>query len=640
MKSVYNEKYLINFIRYGAIIAIISSSFLITQIFINDTKRDLKENLDFFEQNYIEKNKKAVKQFVDNINNLINLEKKFKEDALKEKLKEQVYQAHAIATAIYNREKNSPNYSKEKTIEDIKTSLEQIKLDNKSGYIFMYEMSRKYVMHSQYKNLEGKNFWNYKDIAGTLFLQEINEILRSKNETFYEWYWKKTEENREEDKKIGFFKKFEFYDLFIGTGDYLEEFQIEIKKEILKKLNDFNSKSLSHVFIYDLKGLCLVNPNTELVGVNRSNVQNENGKYIIRDILNFTKDKKEGFIHYKDTITLNRAGGINDKISFVKLYEEWGWVIGSSFYLKEFYAQMKNRKEQLEELTNGAVNKIIVLSFFITSIMVAISYFLSKAVDTVFKSYKIRVKEEMLKKIEKEKLLVQQSKMAIMGEMIANIAHQWKQPLSVISMANSLIKMAQNKDSHLKKEQVKNLINDIENSVIYLNNTIDDFRNFFKPDKEQRSFALNDLLEKTNKLISSQLKDNGIEIIKNIQENVKVFGYENELLQVLINLIKNSKDELCKLGRREKKYLMIDTYNKNEKTVIKIKDNAGGIDPNIIDRIFEPYFTTKNENQGTGIGLYMSKQIIVGMKGKISVSNVEFEYDNEKYKGAEFKIVI
>ena len=238
---------------------------------------------------------------------------------------------------------------------------------------------------------------------------------------------------------------------------------------------------------------------------------------------------------------------------------------------------------------------------------------------------------------EKDRLLAQQSKMALMGEMIGNIAHQWKQPLSLISMSNTLLKMSREQEGLFSDEQKDEALDNIDNSVTHLNETIDDFRNFFKPDKEKKYFDIKKIYEKMYRLIKSQFENNNIKLIPNI-DNIELYGYPNEILQVLINIIKNAKDELCKDDSKMEKLIFIDSYKKDNLYIIKIKDNAGGIPKEIIGNIFDPYFTTKEEENGTGIGLYMSKQIIDGMDGRIKAHNVSFEYDNKRYTGAEFII--
>lgn len=239
----------------------------------------------------------------------------------------------------------------------------------------------------------------------------------------------------------------------------------------------------------------------------------------------------------------------------------------------------------------------------------------------------------------KERLLIQQSKMAMMGEMIGNIAHQWKQPLSLISTSNGLLKL--NKEySNFSEEDVDKAISDIDVSVQNLATTIDDFRNFFDPNKCVINFSIKELFDKTFKLIKSQLINNNIEIIKNIKE-VHIRSLENELLQVLINIIKNAKEELVKLDVNSRRLLFIESYSQDDNLIIKIKDNANGIPEEIIHKIFDSYFTTKKSEGGSGIGLYMSKQIIEeNMYGSIKALNESYIYEEKSYKGAVFIIII
>lgn len=209
---------------------------------------------------------------------------------------------------------------------------------------------------------------------------------------------------------------------------------------------------------------------------------------------------------------------------------------------------------------------------------------------------------------EKDLLLIQQSKMAMMGEMIDNIAHQWKQPLSIISVSNGLIKFNQENSSFSTKEELYDVINNIDTQVKHLSSTIDDFRNFFQPDKIKKEFPLESCINRLFILIKSKLDNNDIEVITNIY-NSNIFSIENEFVQVLMNIITNSLDELQE-SKEDKKYIFIDSYEEDNNIVISIKDNAGGIPENIIDKIFESRFTTKEEGKGTGIGLYMSRNIM------------------------------
>ncbi len=234
-----------------------------------------------------------------------------------------------------------------------------------------------------------------------------------------------------------------------------------------------------------------------------------------------------------------------------------------------------------------------------------------------------------------EQLLIQQSKLASMGEMIANIAHQWRQPLSVISSSATGIKLQKEFGILDENAEIKALETINENAQ-YLSNTIDDFRNFFKKSKVKNFVNLNNLFEKTLKLILARLKNKEINIINN-SNDIEFETYESEMIQVIMNLINNSIDAFE--NKNHDKFIFLETQKTEYNILIKIKDNAGGIDKNILDRIFEPYFTTKESKQGTGIGLYMCNEIIVKhLNGKIFVTNESFEYENNQYKGSLFTI--
>ncbi len=249
-----------------------------------------------------------------------------------------------------------------------------------------------------------------------------------------------------------------------------------------------------------------------------------------------------------------------------------------------------------------------------------------------------RVKKDLeLKK--KEKILFHQSKMAAMGDMIGSIAHQWRQPLSAISTAATGTKLQKELDC-LSDEQLNNALTAINESAQYLSSTIDDFREFFKPASNKiKEVEILNTFDKTLKLISAQFVAKDVEIIQNI-ENHKIFLIENELIQVLINILNNARDALL-TKKNQKRLIFINSYKKDNSIYIEILDNAGGISSDIINRVFEAYFTTKEKSIGTGIGLYMSRDIIQNhLHGSIEASNTDYLYEGIEYKGAKFTIKI
>ncbi len=251
-----------------------------------------------------------------------------------------------------------------------------------------------------------------------------------------------------------------------------------------------------------------------------------------------------------------------------------------------------------------------------------------------------RVKQEIEKNRAKDKKLIEQSRYASMGEMIANIAHQWRQPLSAISSSASSTKLQL--DLHLaNEEEVKKSLDKIMDYVQFLTKTIEDFRNFFRQDREKTKFNIIDILNNSISLIEASYKNNDIEIITNFSKNeFLAFALPNELSQVFLNILNNSKDALINKNLSTK-LVNINIYEDENFNIIEVHDNAFGIEEEIITKIFDPYFTTKHKSQGTGIGLYMTKEIIEKhMNGLITVQNNSFTINSKEYYGACFTIFI
>ena len=245
-----------------------------------------------------------------------------------------------------------------------------------------------------------------------------------------------------------------------------------------------------------------------------------------------------------------------------------------------------------------------------------------------------------IKDITQHKLMESQSKLASMGEMIGNIAHQWRQPLSLISTIASGIKVKVEFGLFNEKEIIPDMENIIKQTN-YLSNTIDDFRNFIKNSNEKGEVQISNIINKTLSILNPSIVNHNIKMILNIKDDIKFDGYENQLIQALINILNNAKDALEENVKADKdKLIFIETKNIPNGLVLKIKDNAGGIPENIIGKIFEPYFTTKHKSIGTGIGLSMTHQIIIKHhNANIFASTETYEYENKTYTGACFTII-
>ncbi|UTJ06502.1 PAS domain-containing sensor histidine kinase [Arcobacter roscoffensis] len=241
--------------------------------------------------------------------------------------------------------------------------------------------------------------------------------------------------------------------------------------------------------------------------------------------------------------------------------------------------------------------------------------------------------------ISQNKVMESQSKLASMGEMIGNIAHQWRQPLSVITSISSatILKSEVNK---LDKEDLYKSMENITKQAKYLSNTIEDFRDFIRNKEQKDIVKISQLVNKTINIIKSTLSSNEIELVLNIKEDMEIPAFENQLIQGLINIINNSKDAMNEhIKKHEKKLIFIETQETPTGLDLIIVDNGGGIKKDILNKIFEPYFTTKHKNIGTGIGLSMTYQIITDHHdAKIIASNSTYVHNDIEYTGAKFKI--
>ena len=253
----------------------------------------------------------------------------------------------------------------------------------------------------------------------------------------------------------------------------------------------------------------------------------------------------------------------------------------------------------------------------------------STAVDLEIKSQKIgelnsslesRVQEEVAKNRAKDMQLIEQTRLAQMGELMSMIAHQWRQPLASIGAASTALNLKAELDkisNELVLEQSEKIVRESQE----LSDTIDKFSRFFKQDSEKKRGSFKELIEVVTSIIGDSLQEKTISLIEDIESSRDFVSYPNELKQVILNLIKNAEDMLVEKGV-ENPFIKLTVSSENSYSILKVSDNAGGISETIIESIFDPYFSTKYERTGRGLGLYMSKMIIEEhCHGILSVEN-------------------
>ncbi|MBF0566843.1 MAG: PAS domain-containing sensor histidine kinase [Nitrospirae bacterium] len=317
-----------------------------------------------------------------------------------------------------------------------------------------------------------------------------------------------------------------------------------------------------------------------------------------------------------------------------KLMEAVDFVLKDKFFMPVEFSVLENELEK-----NYEARLLLFLEDKLILIIRDISDFkrAEKELSLLNQELERRVVTEIDKRAVQEQVLLQKSRLAAMGEMIGAIAHQWRQPLTTVGLLFQEIKDAYN-HGELTKEHLNKVISDGMNQIIYMSKTIDDFRNFYTPSKEKQNFNIVQAIKETISVVASQLKNNYIGYTINTigRDDIFITSYKAEFMQVVINIISNAKGAIIGARRSgllsdNEGHITIGIISDGNRAKIMIKDNGGGIPSRIKDRIFEPYFTTKNEEKGMGIGLYMSKIIIErNMGGELYSEDIE--------KGAIFTI--
>ncbi|MEA3384681.1 MAG: ABC transporter substrate binding protein [Campylobacterota bacterium] len=433
-------------------------------------------------------------------------------------------------------------------------------------------------------------------------------------------------------------------------------YKFNSKEKLFKYINTTKYGKNGYFFALDTKGNVLAHGNNnKLINQNLYNKKDENNVYFIKDIISHALTNSLELVQYE---WLNPTTNIiAAKYAYSKYLPQYNIIITSGVYEEDIKSIITKKTNELNSQNDKQVEQILIISSLILIVFTILAVILSNIIKQIFNNYKneINIKTKDLEKLnneledkiinevkkskEKDTLIFQQTKMASMGEMIGNIAHQWRQPLSAISTGATGMKI-QKEFGFLKDDDFYNTCDAINNNAQYLSKTIDDFKSYIKNDREKVNFFIKDTIENIQKLLDGTIKNHNIKLVLDIDEDISLNGYPNELIQCLINIINNAKDALKEL-EQENKYIFISAKKENDNLKIIVKDNANGIPENIISKVFEPYFTTKHQSKGTGLGLSITYNMITtGMSGNIDVKNISYVYNNINYKGAIFTITL
>ena len=423
--------------------------------------------------------------------------------------------------------------------------------------------------------------------------------------------------------------------------------QNKTKLKVIQWLNNkkFDKNKNDYVFVYELLNKqggdkfarMVINPNRiDLIGKYLStNYTDKKGFHFRKKFLQDINQKGDSFVTYtyKKTDTLHE-----EKISYFKYYKPLNWIIAKGIYKDDIKKDLLTKKQILKQTIEENIQENILFFIIFSFIAVVIGYIIGikiqniildkeKQVKSTTKALAIlnreldhKVKDEIEKNKEQEDILMQKSKFIALGETISLIAHQWRQPISELGAIILNIKL-HHKLNKLDVNMMNKKAYDAELLIEYMSKTIDDFRNFFKPDKMKSNFNIDESIQRVLHITQPILEEHNIKIIEEIDKSIMLNSYQNEFEQVLLNLISNAKDALIN-DNITNPIIFVNLSFDNKSIIIEIRDNANGIKAILKDKIFEPYFTTKDDANGTGIGLYMSKIIIEkNMSGKIRVTS-------------------
>ena len=441
----------------------------------------------------------------------------------------------------------------------------------------------------------------------------------------------------------------------LEASEYFNKSEKNLKNVLLFIQSFVKKHSLDkgvYLFLFDKDGKMLIHPDKTLIGDNFTSIKNNmTGGYLYKELINGAKNNQQ--LKYNISI---------DKTAWVKYNQHFDWYIGASIsteeldqktstlLLKSFYLIMItlisvflitifyfdeiilnpiklilsnvkkvrngdlqvrnniNRSDEIGNLSDAFDDMVSRLEAWVEQLDEKIRQ-KTKELQNMNELLEDKVHKEVLKNREKDKQMLQQFRLAQMGEMLSMIAHQWRQPLSAISTTTIGIRLTLNKIPEVVNYEIKERLTSIEEQVQYLSHTIDDFSDFFKPYKLKEHSTFMSIFEKSYQLIEFNFKNKNIEIIRNFKSHDTINTYPNELIQTLINILKNAIDNF-EIKNVKNRIITVSTESDKNYCVLTIRDNGGGVDENIIDSIFDPYFSTKSQKNGTGLGLYMSKMIV------------------------------
>ena len=593
---LFNERSLPKLIIITPLLLVAIITTFITSFYSERIESFVQEDSQSLIKEYIQTQKTKSESLVKQLILMFDYTHSKIEQNIKLKLKERVDLAHSSATFIYNKyhEKEASWIIKERIVD----ALSQM-IYYRKNYVWITDYEANNIL-SDNKELQGRNLSTFKDADGrNIILEEIQKVRHDK-----EGYIT-TRFRKGDSKQIMFVKDFGHYDWFFGMGLHINYALNELKSRLLAMVQSYPVEANSFLAIFDKR---------EMIYANHMPDKAFEKRLFERSIASY--QGKPLWINVD----------INGTMYYLDYYAPFGWYVVHGFSNTYFQEGLQKRKELFEAEIDQEVNYITYASVVMGVLVALLSLIFSKRIVDIFRAYRERVasKEEALKALNasleervhkeveahqaKDKMMVQQAKMAAMGDMLSMIAHQWRQPLNQMSYIFMNIEGAY-EYNELTKEYLDEKLKEGTNLLEFMSHTIDDFRDFFKPDKAREMHHIDEVMQSAISLIQKSLDIHNITLKRSFTCSSELLVYRNELVQVLLNILSNAKDALIEREVQEP-LIFVELRESQEGVIIDISDNAGGVAIEDEKKIFDPYFTTKSAAQGTGLGLYMAKMIL------------------------------